>query len=142
MIPKFTIRLSAAEAAFKKQFSDGLLVFGPRTNFEFRSAACDVPPRLHAGCRYSLMWFFLTLGASLIREEGGQVIDSKPVMFGRHGLEWNLLATSLERTLYPKAFQLLASIWRGGLAPRVRKNLNKDKRHPLWGLDLDPSPTK
>jgi hypothetical protein len=26
-------------------------------------------------------------------------------------------------TLYPKAFQLLASIWRGGLAPRVRKSL-------------------
>jgi hypothetical protein len=38
-------------------------------------------------CRYSLMRFFLTLGASLIREEGGQVTDSKPVMFGRHGLE-------------------------------------------------------
>jgi hypothetical protein len=66
-----------------------------------------------------LMRLFLTLGASLIREEGGQVIDSKPVMFGRHGLEWT---SATFWTLYPKAFQLLASIWRGGLAPRVRKN--------------------
>jgi hypothetical protein len=32
----------------------------------------------------------------------------------------------LERTLYPEAFQSLANIWRGGLAPRVRKNPCKE----------------
>jgi hypothetical protein len=80
-------------------------------------------------CRFSLMRLFLTLGASLIREEGGQVIDSKPVMFGRHGLSMEPPRDLLERTLYPKVFQSLASIWRGGLAPRVRKSRINEKRH-------------
>ena len=55
----------------------------------------------------ALKGLFLTLGASLIREEGDQVIDSKPIMFGRHGLQWSLLADLSERTLYPEAFNRL-----------------------------------
>jgi hypothetical protein len=53
------------------------------------------------------MRFFLTLGASLIREEGDPVIDSKPIMFGRHGLEWSLLATFWKGRSIPKRFNCL-----------------------------------
>jgi hypothetical protein len=45
----------------------------------------------------------------------------------------------LERTLYPKALQLLASIGRGGVTPRVRKSLITEKRPPLREQPLPPA---
>jgi hypothetical protein len=76
-------------------------------------AARRSPSVVSCRCRFSLMRLFLTLGASLIREESGQVADSKPIAFGRPDLEWSLLATFWKRALHPKAFQLLAAILEG-----------------------------
>src|SRR5580700_2649431 len=71
-----------------------------------------------------LIRLFLNLGAIFIR---GRVAKLQiPRRLADPGLGWSQPRDLLERTHYPKAFQLLASIWSAGPAPRLRKSLMKE----------------
>jgi hypothetical protein len=67
----------------------------------------------------------------LISRKGDQVRDSKLVALSDQTWRGRLGAFSAE-TLYLTKFQLLAGLWRAELAARVRKNLNKERRHAAW----------